>query len=106
MVSSQALVSPSSSPQLSGNFYDSTRVSIFGNPLVLHLNRDSPQNASPLGSVVNWEKPKKSLGGLLASLGSVWRQNSGSEGKPKKKKILPGDAERFLSFLLKTETNM
>lgn len=50
------------------------RVSIFGNPLVLHLNRDSPRKASPL---VNWEKPKKSLGGLLASPGSVWRQNSG-----------------------------
>ena len=103
MVSTQALVGPSSSPQLSGNFYDSKRVSIFGNPLVLHLNRDSPQKASPL---VNWEKPKKSLRGLLASPGSVWRQNSGSEGRPKKKKNLPGDAERFLLFLLKTETNV
>lgn len=104
MVSTQALVGPSSSPQLSGNFYDSTRVSIFGNPLVLHLNRDSPPKASPLGSVVNWEKPKKGLGGLQASPGSVWRQNAGSEGRPKKKISL--DAERFLSFLLKTETNV
>lgn len=63
MVSTQALIGPSSSPRLSGNFYDSMRVSIFGNPLILHLNRDSPRKASLLGSVVNWEKPKKGLGG-------------------------------------------
>lgn len=100
MVSTRALVGPSSSPQLSGNFYDSTRVSIFGKPLILHLNRDSPRKASLLGS-----GSQRRVSGAAGLPGQCLDAEHRIRGQAEKKKI-PGDTECFLSSLLKMETNV
>lgn len=94
------MVGPSSSPQLSGSFYDSTRVSIFGKPLTLHLNRDSPRKASLLGS-----GSQRRVSGAAGLPGQYLEAERRIRGQAKKKKI-PGDTECFLSSLLKMETNV
>ena len=98
MVTTQALATASSSSQPSGNFSNSTGVSIFGDLPVLHPNRDSPRKASPPGSVSQEKTQKGCLGRRPC------RQNAGSEGRPKKNP--PGDTECFLSFVLKIKTNV